>query len=83
VIETVAVPDDHPTRGIGALDLARAIREGRSPRASVALGLHVLEVMSATLASAESGSPVDVASSVEPAAPLEHGWDAKAVTLAG
>jgi predicted dehydrogenase len=32
-------------RGIGVLDLARAIQEGRTPRASGELALHVLEAM--------------------------------------
>lgn len=44
------------SRGIGVLDLAKAIREGRSPRAGMDLVLHVTEAMEALVASANTGS---------------------------
>ncbi len=81
-VDVVGVPPESPTRGIGALDLARAIRQGRAPRASAALGYHVLDVMASMLESAERRAAVDIASTVEPAAPLEPGWDPTARTLA-
>jgi predicted dehydrogenase len=81
-VETVAVPAKHPTRGIGVLDLARAIREGRSPRASAELGFHVLDAMVAIAESAERRAPVDLASTCEVPEPVEPGWDPRAATLA-
>jgi len=81
-METVEVPPEQATRGIGVLDLARAIREGRPPRASAQLGFHVLDVMTSILESADSGAPVEIASSCDVPPPLEAGWDPKAATLA-
>lgn len=43
------------SRGIGVLDLAKAIKEGRSPRAGMDLVLHVTEAMEALVASANTG----------------------------
>ncbi|NUS56917.1 MAG: Gfo/Idh/MocA family oxidoreductase, partial [Streptomycetaceae bacterium] len=43
-------------RGIGVLDMARALRSGTAHRASGELALHVLEVMAAIDASARSGT---------------------------
>jgi hypothetical protein len=42
-------------RMLGMADLARAIVEGRAPRASGDLALHVLEVMEAILRAGETG----------------------------
>jgi len=42
-------------RGVGVLDQVEAIAEGREPRASGALGMHVLDAMSAILESADAG----------------------------
>lgn len=47
-------------RGIGVVDIAVALREGRACRASGSLALHVLEVMAASLHSAEFGEAVNV-----------------------
>lgn len=44
------------SRGIGVLDLAKAIEEGRNPRAGMDLMLHVTEAMEALVASANTGS---------------------------
>jgi len=43
---------------LGVADLARALSEGRRPRASGELALHVLEIMEAILASGESRNSV-------------------------
>ena len=51
----VAAPDRANYRMLGLADLARAITEGRSPRASGSLALHVLEVMEAILRAGETG----------------------------
>lgn len=44
------------TRGLGVLDLVRAKSEGRAPRASGEIALHILEAMEKTLIAAETGS---------------------------
>ncbi|WP_027686414.1 Gfo/Idh/MocA family protein [Rhizobium leguminosarum] len=51
----IAVPDRANYRMLGLADLARAIIEGRAPRASGDLALHVLEVMEAILRAGETG----------------------------
>lgn len=49
-------PDRANYRMLGLADLARSIIEGRPPRASGDLALHVLEVMEAILRAGESGA---------------------------
>lgn len=68
-------------RGIGVVDLARAIRGGTAERASGELAFHVLDVMIAIAESASGGAPTDVASSASIAAPLPADWDPRARTL--
>ncbi|MBX5162891.1 MULTISPECIES: Gfo/Idh/MocA family protein [unclassified Rhizobium] len=51
----IAAPDRANYRMLGLADLARAIIEGRTPRASGDLALHVLDVMEATLRAGETG----------------------------
>ncbi len=70
------------TRGIGVLELARAVRAGQPERASGELGEHVLDVMISTIEAAERGLPVDVASTVALAPALPEDWDPTAPTLA-
>lgn len=79
--ETVATTSAQSTRGTGALDLARAIREDRPHRASGAQAYHVLDVMEAVSEAATSGSYVDVQSRVERPELLPEDWDPKAKTL--
>jgi predicted dehydrogenase len=57
-------------RGIGAADLAGAIRRGRQHRTSGALALHVLEVMEAFGRSSETGRHVAIETRVERPEPL-------------
>ena len=52
------------TRGVGLVDMVRS-SEGESHRASGQLGLHVLEIMSALLESADGGCRVAVTSTVQ------------------
>jgi predicted dehydrogenase len=68
-------------RGLGVLDLARALRAGRPHRASGEMALHVLETMEAIAASAGTGAfrPVRTAFSVPEAVPAD--WDPQAATL--
>lgn len=68
-------------RGTGVLELARAIAEGRPERASGALAAHVLDVMIAIDEAGASGAYVDLASTVEPVAPLPEDWDPAAPVL--
>lgn len=57
-------PDRANYRMLGVADLVRSLDEGRAPRASGDLALHVLEIMEAILASGESRSAVSVAGTV-------------------
>jgi predicted dehydrogenase len=68
-------------RGIGVLDLAREIRAGGRPRASGALGYHVLDVMVTIEDSAASGRsrPVDSRAERPPVVPDD--WAATVATL--
>ena len=68
-------------RGLGVLDLARALRTGRPHRATGRLGLHVLEAMLATAESVERGRFVTVGSGFEPVPPLPPGFDPTERTL--
>ena len=70
-------------RGLGAADLAHAVRAGRRPRAGATLALHVLDVMQTILEAAASDrtlrveSRVDRPAALDPALPdgvLEAGW---------
>jgi predicted dehydrogenase len=69
-------------RGVGVLEMARAIRAGLPPRASGQLAYHVLDVMLAIEESAEVGRPVEVASTTPAVPPLEVGWSSTQSTLA-
>jgi predicted dehydrogenase len=51
----VGAPDRANYRMLGLADLSRAVIEGRAPRASGDLALHVLEVMEAILRAGETG----------------------------
>jgi predicted dehydrogenase len=52
----VNAPDRANYRMLGLADLARAVIEGRAPRASGDLALHVLEIMEAILRAGETGT---------------------------
>jgi predicted dehydrogenase len=57
-------PDRANYRMLGLADLARAITEGRSPRASGDLALHVLDIMEAILRAGETGQAQTITASV-------------------
>ena len=80
-VETVPAAGAEGGRGIGAVDMARAIRAGVPHRADGRLGLHVLDAMLATAASIETAAFVDVASRFEPASALPEDWDPAERTL--
>ncbi|MEU3166509.1 Gfo/Idh/MocA family oxidoreductase [Streptosporangium sp. NPDC006930] len=66
-------------RGLGVLDMAQAIREGRPHRTTGELGLHVLDTMIAIAESAERGEFVEVGSTCPVPVPLPEGWDPAAI----
>lgn len=68
-------------RGIGTLDIARAIRDGRHHRASPELAYHVLDSMIAITESLERSTFVTVPSTCARAEPLPADWDPYARTL--
>lgn len=57
------------SRGLGLADLAQAVLEGRAPRASGQLALHVLEVMLAFDKSAREGKHVNIATRTDRPSP--------------
>lgn len=69
-------------RGIGPLDMVRAIHSGTPHRASGRLALHVLDALLATEESIERGGFVEVTTDLErtPAVPAD--WDPREHTLA-
>lgn len=62
--ETVPLVAGFPanSRGLGVAEMAHAWLQGRTPRASGALGLHVLEIMHAIHESAAAGQHIDITS---------------------
>ncbi|WEK62066.1 MAG: Gfo/Idh/MocA family oxidoreductase [Candidatus Microbacterium colombiense] len=81
--EWIEIAHDDVTvgRGIGALDMVRAIAEGRPHVASGELGFHVLDVLLSAQESAATGRTVTVESSVAPVPLLPDGFDPFAATL--
>ena len=67
-----AAPDRANYRMLGVADLARSLVEGRPPRASGDLALHVLEIMEAILQSGESGQPVSIGAELIPPPRLDE-----------
>ena len=68
-------------RGIGVVDMARALRSGGAHRASGELGMHVLDVMDAILKSAAEGSFQKITSDVVKSEPLPTSWNPREATL--
>ena len=68
-------------RGVGVLEMARAIRAGQQPRASGQLAYHVLDVMLAIEESAATGRQVAVQSTTPEVPPLAFGWSSTAATM--
>lgn len=78
---TVTATGSTFSRGTGVVELARAIRAGVPERASGELAFHVLDVMQSTIEAGTSGTPVDVASTVDVAPALPEAWDPSERTL--
>ncbi|MFJ1586321.1 Gfo/Idh/MocA family protein [Streptomyces sp. NPDC088197] len=70
-------------RGVGVLEMARAIRAGRPPRAGGELAYHVLDVMLAIEESADLGAPVRIDSTAPPVPPIPPHWDPTTRTSEG
>ncbi len=77
------LPVTGPTagRGLGVLDMARALRSGAPHRASGAMAQHVLETMAAISDSADSGAFRSIASTAARPSLLPDDWDPFAATL--
>ncbi|MBC7724219.1 MAG: Gfo/Idh/MocA family oxidoreductase [Burkholderiaceae bacterium] len=69
------------SRGVGVLDMARAIREERPHRAPGSLAYHVLDAMVSIAESVETGQFVSVNSSTETVPSLPEDWDPTAATV--
>lgn len=65
----IAPPGPERSRGVGVVEMAAAVREGREPRASGALAFHVLDVMLSIEESIAARSPVPVTSGFDPVPP--------------
>ncbi|MGN6743642.1 MAG: Gfo/Idh/MocA family protein [Amnibacterium sp.] len=81
--ETLTAEGADAGRGLGVLDLARAIRSGGRERASGALAAHVLDVMLSIAEAAETDRFVDVASRAPQPDPLPVEWDPAAASDLG
>ncbi|MFT4050732.1 MAG: Gfo/Idh/MocA family oxidoreductase [Microbacterium sp.] len=68
-------------RGLGVLDMARALNEGRPHVATGELGSHVLDVMLSAQEAVASGETVHLSSTVAPVPLLPAGFDPFAQTL--
>lgn len=68
-------------RGIGVLDMARALRGGTPHRASGELAQHVLELMATVTESAERHGFLGLESGAPVVETLPEGWDPVGVTL--
>jgi len=79
--ETLPVTGTDVGRGIGVLDMARALRTGQAHRASGELALHVLDVMSAIAASADGQAFEAVPAWADKLEPLPAEWDPFEATL--
>ena len=83
--EWETLSDEEPTvgRGLGVLDMARAIRGGGPHIATGEVGYHVLDTMVAVEESVARRVFVEVASTVAPIASLPEDFDPLAATLVG
>ncbi len=68
----VALPDRANYRMVGLADLAASLLEGRRPRASGDMALHVLKVMEAILVAARTGVAQSIVGGVDRAEPLNE-----------
>ena len=79
--ESVPITGTVAGRGIGVLDLARAIRSNKRHLPSGDLGYHVLDILASIDEAIEAKSTVEVASTVEPIPLLSEDWNPFEATL--
>ncbi|WP_312677458.1 Gfo/Idh/MocA family oxidoreductase [Microbacterium sp.] len=81
--EWIEIPQEGTVvgRGLGVLDMARAIAEGRPHVATGELGYHVLDVMLSAQESASTGQYLEIDSTVAEVPLLPEGFDPFAQTL--
>jgi predicted dehydrogenase len=72
---SVAAEGAARSRGVGVLDMARAIRAGTRPRASGELAYHVLDIMLAIEESVGFGDPVRIESTAPLVPPVPLDWN--------
>jgi predicted dehydrogenase len=78
---TSSAPPGVPrARGVGVLEMVRAIGAGETPRASGKLAYHVLDAMLAVEDSIDAGAPIVLDSSADPITALPADWDPTAQT---
>lgn len=68
--EEIASVGEVMQRGVGVIEMVQAIREGRTPRASIDLAAHIVEVMQALEEAAASGAEVKIQSTTDASEPL-------------
>ena len=61
------------SRGLGLVEMMKAVEAGRPHRANAMLGFHALDVMLSLLDSANSGTHIDLTSSCDRPAPMPFG----------
>ena len=79
--EPIEVHGVHGGRGIGVVDMARALRTGGRHRATGRVALHVLDAMFATATSLEENRFVAVESTFEPIPPMPADFNPFTATL--
>ncbi len=65
---------DQNSRGVGAAEMAWAMRAGRTPRAAKEMALHTLEILDSIKQSAQSKAAVQLKTSFERPSPLPQGY---------
>jgi predicted dehydrogenase len=81
VRSSVTVREGRAGRGIGPLDMARAIRDGGPHRANGRVALHVLDALLATEESIERGGFIDIVSDLAATPVVSVDWDPLESTL--
>lgn len=69
------------TRGIGVVEMARALRADVPHRASGELAMHIFDAMASIAEAADKGSFVDLVTTCHAPEPLPAGWDPTDATL--
>jgi predicted dehydrogenase len=73
--QTITVNGDGIGRGIGVVEMARALRNGGARRATAQLGLHVLDTMLATAESIKSRAFINIESPITHIDVVPENWD--------